>query len=100
MGRLKLRKGRIKTTKDLKKNVPKKNTKEDYRNGGEGMIKWCNDFVNVPIYPEDSVVATWYPMSELPSKPNPETGKSYASIWREQQVILKEALRMENKRQC
>ena len=98
MPKLKLRKGKIKTTKDFKKDIPKKNTKHEYRQGGEGMIKWCNDHVRVPIYPEDSVVAAWYPMNELPTEPNPATGKSYATIWKEQQAILREALRMENGR--
>ncbi|MEA2067016.1 MAG: hypothetical protein U9O65_08015 [Thermotogota bacterium] len=69
-----------------------------YRDGGEGMIKWCNDYIFVPIYPEGSDVAVWYSIGNLPSEPNPETGKSYKSIWENQHRILKEALRMENKR--
>jgi len=71
---------------------------ERYRNGGEGMIAWCNDNVWVPIYPEGSDIATYYPMSDLPDTPNSESGKSYKSIWEAQHVILKEALRMKNKR--
>jgi len=69
-----------------------------YRDGGEGMGKWCDDFVHVPIYPEGSDIAVWYPMGELPDVPNPKTGKSYKYIWDEQKEMLKEALRMENQR--
>ena len=82
-----------------KKKAPKRKSKLDiYRNGGEGMIQWCNENVYVPIYPEDSVIAVWHKMGDLPSQPNPETGKSYETIWSEQHSILKEALRMENGR--
>lgn len=69
-----------------------------YRDGGEGMIKWCNEHIYVPIYPEGSDVAVWYSIGNLPDTPNPETGKSYKSIWENQHRILKEALKMENKR--
>ena len=69
-----------------------------YRDGGEGMIKWCNDHIYVPIYPEGSDVATWHPIGNLPDTPNPDTGKSYKSIWENQHRILKEALKMKNKR--
>jgi len=71
---------------------------ERYRNGGEGMIAWCNENVWVPIYPEGSDIATYYPMSELPDTINPESGKSYKYIWESQHVILKEALEMKNNR--
>jgi len=90
MPKLKLRKEALK-----KKLVKKKAPKEiGYRDGGEGMIKWCNENVFVPIYPEGSVVAVWHSMGSLPDEPNPETGKSYATIWKNQQEILKEALKM------
>ena len=46
-----------------------------YRDGGEGMGKWCDEFVYVPIYPEGSDIAVWYPMVEFPDEPNPKTGK-------------------------
>lgn len=85
----------------LKKKVVKKSQQtieDEYRDGGDGMIKWCNDFVRVPIYPEGSVVAVWYPMRDLPSEVNPETNKSYKTIWEEQHKILREALQMENGR--
>jgi len=62
------------------------------------MIKWCNEYIHVPIYPEGSDIAVWYPIGNLPDTLNPDTGKSYKSIWENQHRILKEALRMENKR--
>ena len=71
---------------------------ENYRDGAEGMIKWVDDYVFIPIYPEGSDVAVWTPMSELPIEKNPDTGKSYRDIWDSQKEILREALRMVNKR--
>jgi len=70
----------------------------DYRDGAEGMINWCNDYIYVPIYPEGSVVSKWVRIGELPDDINPETGRSYRTIWEEQQVILRDALQMENGR--
>lgn len=92
MGKLKL--------KLRKKGVKKtpQSIEDEYRDGGDGMIKWCNDFVWVPIYPEGSVVAISYPMNNLPSEINPESNKSYKTMWEEQHKILREALRMENGR--
>ena len=72
----------------------------DYRDGAEGMIAWCEDFVWVPIYPISekgrASLSTWVPLGDLPDTPHPETGKSYRYIWEEQKKILREALRMEN----
>ena len=62
------------------------------------MGKWCDEFVCVPIYPEGSDIAVWTPLGKLPDEPNPKTGKSYKGIWEAQKEMLKEALRMENKR--
>jgi len=69
-----------------------------YRDGAEGMILWCEDKVCAPIYPEGSPVPIWFPMGELPDTVNPETGRSYKSMWEEQKKVLREALRMENGR--
>ena len=69
-----------------------------YRSGGEGMGKWCDEYVSVPIYPEGSDIAIWTPLGDLPDEPNPKTGKSYRYIWEQQKEMLKEALRMENNR--
>ena len=71
---------------------------ENYRDGAEGMISWCNDFVYVPIYPEGSVVSKWVRLGELPDDINPDTGRSYQTIWTEQQEILRQALVMSNGR--
>jgi hypothetical protein len=70
----------------------------EYRNGGEGMIKWANDNVWIPIYPEGSDSAVWHPIGNLPDTPNPETGRSYRSMWENQQKYLRDALEMENGR--
>ena len=68
----------------------------NYRDGGEGMVQWCNDFVYIPIYPEGEDIAEWYPIANLPTEKNAITGRSYAHIWEEQGKILREALVMEN----
>jgi len=70
----------------------------NYRDGAEGMIRWVEDFVYIPIYPEGSDVAVWTPMHSLPTEKNPGTGKSYRDIWEGQKEVLREALRMQNKR--
>lgn len=62
------------------------------------MIKWVEDFVYIPIYPEGSDIAVWTSMKNLPTEKNPKTGKSYRDIWEGQKEVLREALRMENKR--
>ena len=70
----------------------------EYRDGAEGCIAWIEDKVYVPIYPNDSDIATWVRIGELPREPHPVTGKSYYGIWKEQCEILREALQMENGR--
>jgi len=70
----------------------------NYRDGAEGMIKWVDDHVYIPIYPEGSDIAVWTPMKDLPTEKNPKTGKSYRDIWDGQKEVLREALKMENKR--
>ncbi len=71
----------------------------EYSDGAEGMIKWCDDLVYVPIYPPGSDIAVWTRMGNLPDTPNPKTGKSYRYIWNSQKEVLREALRMgEDKR--
>jgi len=70
----------------------------DYRDGGDGFIAWAEDNVRFPIYPEGSDVPIWFQLSDLPEKPNPETGRSYKSMWYEQKEIIREALQMRNGR--
>jgi len=70
----------------------------DYCMGGEGCIKWIEDYVSAPIYPPGEVSSKWTPLRDLPADINPETGKSYQMMWWSQQEILREALQMdENK---
>lgn len=65
-----------------------------YRDGPEGFIKWCNENVNIPIYPVGAVMAQWCPMGDLPRDINPRTGKSYRGIWDAQKEVVRQALRM------
>ena len=69
-----------------------------YQDGAIGMIQWCNDFVWIPIYPEGTAFPVWTRVGELPNTPNKETGKSYDSLWKEQQEVLHEALEMNDGR--
>lgn len=71
---------------------------EEYRDGGEGFIRWCEDYVCIPIYPEGSDIPRWTSMGCLPTEPNPHTGRSYQEFWDKQKVIVREALEMENGR--
>ncbi len=65
-----------------------------YRDGPEGFIHWCEDFVHIPIYPVGTMMAIWCPMSVLPSEKNPRTGKSYRQLWDAQKEVVRQALRM------
>lgn len=69
-----------------------------YRQGGEGFIAWCEDYIHLAIYKENSTVPTWIPMNELPEDKHPETGRSYKDMWEFQKPIVKRALAMENGR--
>ena len=69
----------------------------DYREGGEGMTKWCEDHVCVNIYhPFGTPIPRWCLLGELPDDPHPVTGKSYKSMWENQKRVLHKALLMEN----
>ena len=68
----------------------------DYRDGGEGLIQWAEDKVNVSITPFGTPVPVWVPLGDLPTDPHPETGRSYRDMWEAQKDILREALKMEN----
>jgi len=69
-----------------------------YRNGGEGFIRWCEEKVCIPIYPNNSDIAIWTPIKNLPKGINIETGKSYWQFWEEQKKVARECLRMKNGR--
>jgi hypothetical protein len=69
----------------------------NYRDGGEGMVKWCEEHVCLPIYyPFHSRTAKWCLIKDLPDTPHPVTGKSYKSFWLMQARILKECLAMKD----
>jgi len=75
-----------------------------YVDGAEGMIKWVEDMVYVPIYPYGekqtlevgAAVETWVRIADLPRDKNPKTGKSYWDLWVAQKSILRAALEMKN----
>ena len=77
----------------IKRYIPK-----NYKDGAEGMIKWCNDFVHVPVYAEGDDMATWVRLGALSDVINPKTGKSSKQMWEKQCDILREALQMQNGR--
>ena len=70
----------------------------DYRDGPEGFIKWCEDYVHIPIYPEGSDIPIWVSLGKLPSEVVPETNRSYKYIWDQQKYIIRDCLRMVNGR--
>jgi hypothetical protein len=70
----------------------------EYRNGPEGFVKWANENVCIPIYPEGSDIPVWTSMGDLPDVKNPETNRSYKDIWLGQQGIISQALEMRNNR--
>ena len=70
-----------------------------YRDGGEGMIKWCDDKVRLPIYPPGSEIAIWWPIGDLPTEKNPKTNRSYQDLWEFHKTVLREALQMDDRGQ-
>lgn len=66
----------------------------DYRDGPEGFIKWCEDKVSIPVYPEGSDIPIWTPVRNLSSEIHPKSGKSYDHIWQMQKEVMRQALRM------
>jgi hypothetical protein len=69
-----------------------------YRDGGEGFCWWANEHICVPIYPPGSATAEWRLLKDLPTEIHPATGKSYMTMWWQQQDICREALKMEDGR--
>ena len=69
----------------------------DPRDGADGMIAWCEEYVHVPIYPLGSFVPEWVLLRDLP-RDKFDGVRSYSSLWSEQKEILREALRMEDGR--
>lgn len=81
-----------------KRMIRRKKKAASYRDGAEGMIQWCEDYVFIPIYPEGSDIPEYVRMGELPDTPNPETGRSYVSMWESQKRLLRKALAMKKGR--
>lgn len=69
-------------------------TPDDYRDGPEGFIKWCEDRVWIPIYPTGGDIAVWVPIRKLSTDKNPITGRSYRDIWDAQKEVCRRCLRM------
>jgi hypothetical protein len=71
---------------------------KNYKDGAEGMIQWCNDFVYVPVYAEGDDMATWVRLGALSDIVNPKTQRSSKMMWEAQCEILREALIMKDSR--
>jgi hypothetical protein len=74
----------------------KENRFIQYRNGGEGFIKWAEENVCLPIYSIGSVIPKWVPIKDFTDEKHPVTGRSFKDIWNSQKEVVLEALRMEN----
>jgi len=66
-----------------------------YRNGGDGFIQWCEDFLYIPLTPPGKLIPEWVPMHSLPDDLDPETGRSFQDFWDEQKYVLRQALQMD-----
>lgn len=69
---------------------------DEYLKGGEGFIKWCEDFVHCPITVPNTEGSIWVPMADLPEEKHPITGRSYTYMWEAQKDILVKALEMKD----
>lgn len=63
---------------------------KNYRNGGEGFIRWVEDKVWLPITARGSDIPAWVPFSEFPSH--------WKELWKRQQEVMVRALEMKNGR--
>jgi hypothetical protein len=76
---------------------PKREKKEiTYSSGGEGFIKWCEEFVRIKIYVDG--LAVWCPIGDLPLKVNENTGRCSRDMWDFQKEIALESLKMRDGR--
>jgi len=76
----------------------KRYTPKHYKDGAEGFIAWCNDFVHVPVYAEGDDMATWVRLGALSDVVNPKTNRSSKMMWEAQCEVAREALQMQNGR--
>lgn len=63
-----------------------------YLSGGEGFIKWVEEFVSIKIYIDG--LAVWCPISKLPTELNPDTGRCSKDMWDFQKSVALKALKM------
>lgn len=108
MTKLKRRKNQnLESKKESESKFNKKNKKKSkssertsllsqYRNGGEGFIKWAEENIRVPIYPVGSEVPRWTLLGEMPDEVIEETGRSYKDLWEYEKQEIRNALVMEN----
>lgn len=69
-----------------------------YRNGGDGMIQWCEENIRVPVYPEGADSPKWTYMGNLPRKKHSVTLRSYYDMWQTQKEELRKALEMDKEK--
>ncbi len=69
-----------------------------YQQGAEGFISFVEENVRFSVPMKNSPIPKWMYPPELPSDPDPETGKSFAEMWESQKAELREALKMKNNR--
>lgn len=67
---------------------------ENYMDGPEGFIRWCEENVYIPIYRFGDSISSWCCIGKLPDTINPETGRSYKHIWEQQKEVARRGLRM------
>lgn len=65
-----------------------------YQDGAEGFIKFVEENVKFEVPVGKNQVKKWLYPPDLPSEPDPVTGKSFRDFWEEQKGVLREALRM------
>jgi len=86
--------------KVLKKGRPIKaeKTREEirYQDGGDGFVKFIEDFVCFKIFPINDPMPRWTPVKELPDTPHPDTSRSYWEMWLKEKEVLKKALEMDD----
>ncbi len=70
---------------------------EQYRNGGEGFSRWCEENVRIPVYENESPIPSWILIGDL-SHTKAATGKSFWDMWSNQKEVMNEALQMKDGR--
>jgi hypothetical protein len=79
----------------MTKEIIDKNRLPVYQSGGEGFIKFVEENVKFEV-PDRSGRSKWIYPPQLPTEPDPTTGKSFAQLWENQKEVMREALVMEN----